>query len=222
MGAQYGGRNGLENRYLEMRCGIVTHPIRQIKHHEGIILYIMRNKYEVKEDYVIIYMKNRKIGIFETLVDLEDLDRLLKFDVTWYPFYDNSNGAYYGRSTEYLGLKNGKPKYKLHYLQKYIINYTQLDKKICVDHINHNTLDNRRKNLRIAEYKNNLRHRQTKNKNNTSGYRNVCFIEKWWRVQLQVLGKNHLFPEKFESASDAGEFAKEMREKYYGEYAGNN
>lgn len=42
----------------------------------------------------------------------------------------------------------------------------------CVDHINHNTLDNRRENLRICSNTENCRHSR-KQKNNTSGYKGV-------------------------------------------------
>lgn len=89
------------------------------------------------------------------------------------------------------------------------------DKNKVVDHIYGDTLDNRKANLRITDISVNSLNRQRKNANNKSGYRNVCKIGDWWRVQLQINKKNHLFREKFKEAEDAGTFAKKMRDKYY-------
>lgn len=59
------------------------------------------------------------------------------------------------------------------------------------DHINGNTLDNRRENLRIATYMENGRNRG-KQANNTSGFKGVSWHKrnrKWW-AQIQVDGKH--------------------------------
>ena len=92
-----------------------------------------------------------------------------------------------------------------------------------VDHINNNTLDNRKCNLRISEHKHNTRNRHGKNSNNKSGFRNVSWDGYRWIVQLQINGKNTIlgkFP--YEQLEEAGTFAEQMRQKYYGEYAGRN
>lgn len=93
--------------------------------------------------------------------------------------------------------------------------------KEIVDHINHDTLDNRKENLRKTEQSYNLRHRRGANKNNKSGYRNVCWLknENRWCVQLQVDGQNTRLG-FFNDVDEAGKFAEEMRKKYYGEFAG--
>jgi len=91
-----------------------------------------------------------------------------------------------------------------------------------VDHKNNNTLDNRLENLRISKRKDNSKNRNKLNNNNKSGYRNVCMIEGYWRIQLQRDDKNYRFPEKFTNVHEAGKFAEEMRQKYYGKFAGKN
>ena len=66
-----------------------------------------------------------------------------------------------------------------------------------------------------------MQNRSGKNKNNTSGYRNVSYIkgEGKYIVQLQVDGKNKRLGE-FDDVHEAGKFAEEMRKKYYGKYKG--
>lgn len=55
-----------------------------------------------------------------------------------------------------------------------------------VDHINGNSLDNRRENLRIATVGQNLRNTK-KRTTNTSGYKGVCWIKKLgvWRAKIK-------------------------------------
>ena len=92
-----------------------------------------------------------------------------------------------------------------------------------VDHQNHNTLDNRKENLRITNVPNNSKNREKRNSNNKSGYRNVCWnsSRNRWVVQLQVDGKNKILGTfKEEELEQAAIFAEKMRQKYYGEFAG--
>ena len=82
---------------------------------------------------------------------------------------------------------------------------------------------NRKSNLRVISHSNNATNRKSRNKNNKSGYRNVCWDGYKWVVQLSIDGKNtHLGRFDYEDLDKAGKFAEEMRQKYYGEFAGNN
>ena len=49
------------------------------------------------------------------------------------------------------------------------------DTNCYIDHINHNTLDNRLENLRITINNKNSKNRRHKNSNNKTGYRNVFY-----------------------------------------------
>lgn len=53
-----------------------------------------------------------------------------------------------------------------------------------VDHINGDTLDNRKVNLRICDHKDNLRN-QKKSKNNKSGYKGVYKARNKWRAEIK-------------------------------------
>lgn len=183
----------------------------------------IKNKYRIVGDYVYISINNANGGETETIVSKKDLPLLLKLNVSWHLWY-NRKGLCYVRATEYLGINNGKPKSKTWRLHRYLIGCDyEISKYYVVDHINHNTLDNTRENLRVTSVKHNDRHRSGKNSNNTSGYRNVSWSnsEKKWIVQLQVNGKNTKLG-VFDDVDEAGKFAEEMRKKHYEKYVGKN
>ena len=158
-----------------------------------------------------------------TTIDLEDLDRVLNFPFSWTTRYDKTLHDYYAVSIVYEKDENGIRKGKPLYLHRFIMNST--DENEWIDHINHKPRDNRKENLRPISISDNSRNRKTRNRNNKSGYRNVCWSssEKKWIVQLQVNGKNKVLGRfKEEDLEEAGKFAEEMRKKYYGEFAGGN
>ena len=147
-------------------------------------------------------------------IDLEDLERVLGFPYTWFAKYQTLNKGFYVYASVY---NSETQKYKLLCLHQFIMSANGK----TVDHINGDTFDNRKSNLRIVEYRDNSKNRKSKNSNNKSGYRNVCFVDGKWIVQLQIDGKNKKIG-SFDDVHEAGKFAEEMRQKYYGEFAGKN
>lgn len=181
------------------------------------------NNYIIDKENNIAKIELRRRGkeSLWSIIDLDDLDRVLKFPYTWFSFNDYENDTCYAVASKYIGFCDKKKKSTPVLLHVFILNYEGDNR---VDHINHDTLDNRKSNLRESTIKNNGMNRKSKNKNNKSGYRNVCWDKKCdkWNVQLQVDGKNTVlarFPES--QLEEAGEFAELMRTKYYGNFAGN-
>lgn len=179
------------------------------------------NNYIIDEENNLVKIelqrRNEKASLW-TIIDLDDFEKVINFPYTWYARFSPNNQCYYAFATVHIGVINGKQKNKIIALHQYV-----LDTDKFVDHIEHNTLDNRKSKLRIIDNKHNLRNRKGRNSNNKSGYRNVCWDGSAWVVQLQVNGKNtHLgrFPK--DKLEEAGKFAEEMRQKYYGEFSGNN
>lgn len=158
----------------------------------------------------IISLTQNKIAI----VDDDMYEYLNQWN--WYVYKNNTKwrAIYYAARNEGI-----YPNQKVILMHRVIMSVSDSKK---IDHIDHNGLNNIRKNLRLTTVENNAKHRETRNKNNTSGHRNVSWIKGDWRVQLQINGKNHLFPEKFKDVDEAGEFAEKMRLKYYKEYSGND
>jgi len=178
------------------------------------------NDYEVKGNVTVIFLETRDGGKFETIINTEDLERIEAMDLHWHVRYAPNTGTYYVKATRRIDGIDGKSKKSSVYLHIEIMN-PEHDESIYVDHRNHDTLDNRRMNLRRTENNKNLKHRNGANSNNKSGYRNVCWIKtkNQWCVQLQIDGKNTRLA-YFDDVDEAGKYAEKMREKYYGEFKG--
>jgi hypothetical protein len=88
-----------------------------------------------------------------------------------------------------------------------------------VDHINGVKTDNRIENLRECSASDNLCN-QSKNKRNTSGYKNVYYHKKnkKWYVRIAYKKKDYIFG-YFDDLEFAALVAEEAREKYHGEFA---
>ena len=179
-----------------------------------------KNKYKIINDYVIIYL-NRKDGtVLETIIDLEEMDKVLGYKYKWYPHYFKNTKTFYAYSTVYNGSPNQGFKNGTIRLNNFIMDFPV---GVEIDHIDHDTLNNRKSNMRISEFSENSKHRRTRNSNNKSGYRNVCLIDGKWVIQLQINGKNtrlKSFP--FEQLDEAGVYAELKRKEFYGEFDGNN
>jgi hypothetical protein len=172
----------------------------------------------IDDSFYILYIVNRKQETFEVLVDKEDIEKVRGYKYTWTAAYHKSIDGYYIKATEYIGLVDGRPKYKPVLLHRFIMNAQDNEH---IDHKDNNTLDNRKANLRRTINEDNNKNRKARNTNNKTGYRNVCYTNGRYIVQLQINGKNKALG-SFDDVDEAGRFAEEMRKKYYGDFAGRN
>lgn len=95
-----------------------------------------------------------------------------------------------------------------------------------VDHINHNTLDNRRENLRLCSPSENLRNSKKSDDSATSKYKGTSYINtpgrrKRWRAYINIDGKQkhlgHFMTEK-EAALEYNKAASDL----FGDFANLN
>jgi len=91
-----------------------------------------------------------------------------------------------------------------------------------VDHKNHDSLDNKKENLRVVEAGNNSANRKGANKNNGTGVRNIFWSkrENCYYVSIMKNGIPHKKKFEVDEFEKAKEFAKEKRKELFGEYAG--
>jgi hypothetical protein len=111
---------------------------------------------------------------------------------------------------------NGKRKKTL--VHRLITNTNYKGVKI-VDHINHNGLDNRQFNLRLASPSDNSRNTR-KAKNTSSKYKGVCWHkrDRFWNAHIFVKGRL-VFLGNYESETEAALMYNEAARQAFGEYA---
>lgn len=147
-----------------------------------------------------------------TLVDEEDMDLAQR---RWHVIYPG-RGVPYVRG--YVS-KNPPKNESLHRVIVARMVGRELTRKDTVDHINCDTLDNRRANLRLVTRAQNAWNRRRAS-NNTSGYKGVCFINRTgkWRAYIDYKGRKHNLGE-YGTPEEAHEVYKREATRLYGEFA---
>jgi hypothetical protein len=169
------------------------------------------NKYKTKRNKTEIYLERRNGDIFITIIDTEDLQRLIDLNYCWHVKFNKYTRSFYANTTIYYTDTYGKRKSTTVDMNNLLMNAKTGE---VADHINRDTLDNRKMNLRIVDRIKNAINRKGKNINNKSGYRNVFWSTKdeRWMVTLMINGKSKCFGRfKCEDLDKAGELAEQMR-----------
>ncbi|MDC3426325.1 HNH endonuclease [Aquibacillus sp. 3ASR75-11] len=164
-----------------------------------------KNNYRIENDVAIIEYINQKGKYFEILVDKEDLPRLIENFKSIFVHVKKDKKVYA------VGYIKGGKQIKVH---RFIMN---TPKGMETDHINHNTLDNRKENLRISTVAENQQNRKGGNKNNkSSGIRNVYWSKKEnkWYVMIRQNGKRNYFG-YYDEINEAAEVAKQKRKELF-------
>ena len=141
----------------------------------------------------------------EMLCDAECMNDLLKY------YWNEKNG--YARSSENR---------KKVYAHRLVVNAGDYNVNNQVDHINGNTLDNRRENLRIVTSRQNGLNSEIR-KDNTSGVTGVCWDKnrQQWLVRVYE-NEVAIYLGYFDKFEDAINARRKGENEYYGEYGYNN
>lgn len=172
----------------------------------------MKNKVIEYKDHAVMVITRRNGDTFRVKFDLEMLPKLKDFKYKWFIRHNKAEDNYYASATVYEGMNNGKASYSAMYFHRFV---TNAPKGLVVDHINHDTLDNRLCNLRFADMSKNAFNRKGANSNSKTGVRNVVYRYNKFVVQFQINGKNTVVAQ-FDTLDEAREFAEKNRPKYYG------
>ena len=154
------------------------------------------NTYDLSGEYGIGFTSKGEPFYF----DLEDYDKIK--DVCWHLTKSN-----------YLrGVFNGKL-----VLQHVLI--LQKRPKTVIDHINHNTNDNRKQNLRVCSNQQNCMNRKVY-KSNKTGCNGVTFRQDTnkWRAHIRASSRS-INLGSFNTKQEAIEVRKKAEKKYFGKFA---
>lgn len=158
-----------------------------------------------------IYIKGYKV-----LIDDEDYKWLMSLG-TW-RVVNNKGYLYVVRSV----WDNDKGYTTKRYMHREIMSFPEG----IVDHINHNTLDNRKENLRLATVQQNQCNRKPVGGKKYSDYKGVSYcnkekIIKRWKasIQLKIDGKRVTKSKFFHTEKDAALWYNEKAIELHGEFA---
>lgn len=145
------------------------------------------------------------------IVDDEDFEEINKHK--WYSLFNKGTDSFYAVRSDYSGEKK-----KLIRMHRQIMNS---QKEMHTDHINHNTLDNRKCNLRSCTNSQNQMNAKMRS-DNTSGTTGVIWHKatKRWRGQIKI-NQKHAYLGYFKNKQDAINARKEAEIKYFGEFRYN-
>lgn len=160
----------------------------------------MKNKFETNGDITTITLRRRDGTLLYTIIDTEDLERANEFPGTWYA--NLRYGQFYVKGAYPLG----NSKQKTVYLHRWLFNPPH---ELRVDHMNHDTLDNRRsKNLRLVPPIGNSQNFNRASKRSSSGLLNVFRRKKKTGIKWEAIvvhkGAKHwlgIYADKYEASA---------------------
>ena len=170
---------------------------------ENLQIYRKSGNNYIKTDGYAIVFTNKQEGF---LVDLKLVEEIVSI-ATW---FISDRGYVMGRIGD-----------KIVYLSRYIMSKCYDIEDKVIDHVNHDTLDNHKQNLRVCNVSQNGWNRGL-GKNNSSDYTGV-FLRKesgTWEVSIQVNGDRTY--KQTNSFKEAVELRKTLEEKHYGNFSYEN
>lgn len=179
---------------LSKGCGLKSKTLNGLKNRK-------QNKYIETDNCYEIQISDKKV-----LIDKEDYDKVCKYK--WNLHSDSTN--IYVRAYK---------RYKENGVKEYIFLHNLVmdnkEKLLVVDHIDGNTLNNKKSNLRLCTQKNNEINKKIQ-KNNKSGHKGVWYssLERKWKAYITYNNKRiHLGT--FINKNEAIKVREEAENKYF-------
>lgn len=120
----------------------------------------MKNDYEIRGDVTVIFVNSPKYGMKEILISTNDLQKVKDYTGTWCVQWRNKVKNFYCLTN----VKRNKKSFSI-YLHRYLMSCPE---ELQVDHINHDTLDNGKENMRVVTHAQNNQNRKGPQENKKS------------------------------------------------------
>lgn len=158
------------------------------------------NEFVFTSDYAEMIIKH-KDNILKVKLDLEDVEKVKELG-SWHAIYDSTlqTPSYY--------ICHRKVNQKCYKLHRFITNCPE---DMEVDHINHDTLDNRKSNLRVCTHFENQQNLRSKSTEKTGVYQ-----RKNGRWVASISKNKERFTKEFKYKEDAIKYRKQMELELYG------
>lgn len=154
-----------------------------------------------------IIIKSKRFGLNTVIIDDDDFDKIKDF--SWCVNETRKGGNIYATAR----LKGNRKNIRMHRI------LIDIPEGKIIDHINGNTLDNRKSNLRTCNYSENLMNCKKRGKV-TSKYKGVYYdkINKRWSCSIK-LNKKDIWIGRFKTEDEAGLAYNEKAIHYFKEFA---
>lgn len=137
-----------------------------------------QNQFIINNDYAVMIIKSKTFGEFKTLIDVEDIEKIKNY--CWGIRYDKRHPKHYVETT----INN-----KRVHLHRFLLDLNEtFTLERTVDHINGDSLDNRKSNLRICTQKENAQNMKLSSRSK-SGIKYITWSNYFHRWQVVYKSK---------------------------------
>ena len=170
----------------------------------------MRNKYRIADGCAHIELRRKDGNNLETKVDLDDLEKLKGMKIRLYALWNPKIKSFYAVGWTTACKTEDRKFFYLHRL------LTDAPEGTHVDHIHHDTLDNRRSEIRVVtpkENMNNLKKPMAESKNNVSYGKGYYKLPKCESYYVRIVCKDLSLKTCVKTEAEAIDLVAETRQK---------
>lgn len=163
----------------------------------------MKNNYQILDDKCFVFLG---AGL-ETIIDKEDFDLINSFSERWVVHREVKTKACYCK------IRQSRPGRKEQTMRMSRVILGVSNPELVVDHINHNTLDNTRTNLRSVTRRQNSHNQIKPHVNNKSGFIGVSRHQNAFIAQVNE-GKRKIYLGSFSTPEEAAQRYQEYKQSH--------